>query len=115
MISANMGQYGWGSSDYTDPSGNTWPALGYSYDTNWNYCNLDSGKYRTIRSGSDNGSVYLAGAYTFDNGVEINADIHYWETEANNVYYPYFVQQSYYSGVVVGDDGELLYLSLIHI
>ena len=71
------------------------PALGYSYDTNWNYCNLDSGKYRTIRSGSDNGSVYLAGAYTFDNGVEINADIHYWETEANNVYYPYFVQQNY--------------------
>ena len=39
MITANMGQYGWGSSDYTDPTGTTWPALGYSYDTNWNYCN----------------------------------------------------------------------------
>ena len=39
-----MGEFGWGSSDYTDPTGTTWPALGYSYDTEWNYCNLDTGK-----------------------------------------------------------------------
>ena len=109
MISANMGEYGWGSSDYTDPTGETWPALGYSYDTEWNYCNLDTGKYRTLRSGSDNGSLYLGGSYTLDNGIELTADLHYWETEANNVYYPYFVQQNYYADVVVGDDGELLY------
>ena len=68
-----MGEYGWGSSDYTDPFGETWPALGYSYDTEWNYCNLDTGKYRTLRSGSDNGSLYLGGSYTLDNGIELTS------------------------------------------
>ncbi|MFL2710213.1 MAG: hypothetical protein ACJ0FM_03990 [Gammaproteobacteria bacterium] len=37
-----------------------------------------------------NGSIYLGGTYNFDNGMEFTADLHYWETEADNVYYPYF-------------------------
>ena len=110
MQSDQMQNYGWGSSDYTDPAGNTWPALNRSaYGDNFNYCNLAAGKYRTIRNGADQGSIYFAGSYTLDNGIQLNADIHYWETEADNVYYPYFVQQSYYADVAVADDGTLLY------
>ena len=63
------------------------------------YCNLDAVKYRTVRNGSDRGSAYLAGSYTLENGIQLNADVHYWESEAENVYFPYFVQQAYDSPV----------------
>jgi len=106
-----MKNYGWASDSYTDPEGTVWPGRGLDafYGDDFHYCNLSSGKYRTIRNGSDQGSVYFAGTYTLDNGIELSADVHYWETEADNVYYPYFVQQSYYSSVAVADDGTLLY------
>ena len=104
-----MGNYGWGATDYVDQHGKTWDALGRAaYDMDSKYCNLDASAYTTVRNGYDNGSVYLAGTYNFDNGIELNADVHYWQTELDNVYYPYFVQQSYYSGVVVGNDGQLI-------
>ena len=63
---------------------------------------------RTIRNGNENGSVYLGGSYQFDNGMEFTADVHYWETEADNVYYPYFVQQAYDAGYIINNAGEIL-------
>jgi outer membrane receptor protein involved in Fe transport len=111
MRTDSMQNYGWGQNDYTDPTtGKTWDALGRStYGDNFNYCNIDDGKYSTIRNGSDNASVYLAGTYNFDNGVELTADIHYWDTEVDSVSRPKFVIQNFYAtGGVVGEDGTLL-------
>ncbi len=110
MRTDSMQNYGWGASDYTDPiTGKTWDALGRStYGDNFNYCNLDNGKWSTIRNGSDNASVYVAGTYNFDNGVQITADVHYWETEVDSVSRPKFVIQNYYAtGGVVLEDGTL--------
>ena len=84
-------------------------ALGRStYGDNFNYCNLDNGKWSTIRNGSDNASIYVVGTYNFDNGVQITADVHYWETEVDSVSRPKFVIQNYYAtGGVVLEDGTL--------
>ena len=103
-----MSNYGWGTEDYIGPDGTVWNARNTSYSDNFKYCNIDNSKYRTVRNGYDNGSIYLAGTTTLENGIEINADVHYWETEANNVYYPYFVQQSYYAPAVIGNDGVVI-------
>ena len=72
------------------------------------YCSLDDTKFTTIRNGRENDSIYLAGSYQLDNGIELTADIQYWEEEASNVYRQYFVQQSYDAVVVVNDDGDVL-------
>ena len=93
MFEDNMANYGWAAFGRTERNA---------------YCNLDAIKYRTIRSGRDDGSVYLAGTYNFDNGMEFSADLHYWESEADNVYYPYFVQQSYDAGYIINNAGEIL-------
>ena len=74
----------------------------------YRYCNYDSTKNRTLRNGRIDDSVYLAGSYQLDNGIEITADIQYWQEEADNVYYPYFVQQSYDAVVITNDAGDLL-------
>ena len=108
LISDKMSNYGWGSEDYIGPDGTVWNARNTSYSDNFKYCNIDNSKYRTVRNGFDNGSIYVAGTTTLENGIEINADVHYWETEANNVYYPYFVQQSYYAPAVIGNDGVVI-------
>ena len=93
MFEDNMANYGWAAFGRTERNA---------------YCNLDAIKYRTIRNGNENGSIYLGGTYNFDNGMEFTADLHYWETEADNVYYPYFVQQSYDAGYIINDSGEIL-------
>ena len=93
MFDDNMANYGWAAFGRTERNA---------------YCNLDAVKYRTIRNGNENGSVYLGGTYQFDNGMELTADVHYWETEADNVYYPYFVQQSYDAGYIINNAGEIL-------
>ena len=72
------------------------------------YCNYDSTKNRTLRNGRVDDSIYIAGSYQLDNGIEITADIQYWEEEADNVYFPYFVQQSYDAAVIVNDAGDVL-------
>ncbi|MEL1233173.1 MAG: TonB-dependent receptor, partial [Candidatus Neomarinimicrobiota bacterium] len=72
------------------------------------YCNYDSTKNRTLRNGRVDDSLYLAGSYQLDNGIEITADMQYWEEKADNVYYPYFVQQSYDAAVIVNDAGDVL-------
>ena len=109
MRTDSMYNYGWSTADYTDPyTGKTWPARGTSYGQNFNYCNIDDGKYSTIRNGSENASLYVAGTYNFDNGIELTADIHYWQTEVDSVSRPYFVIQNYYSGVAVDNEGNLL-------
>ena len=72
------------------------------------YCNYDSTKNRTLRNGRVNDSIYVAGSYQLDNGIEIVADIQYWEEEADNVYFPYFVQQSYDAPIIVNDAGDVL-------
>ena len=79
MFDDHMANYGWAAFGRTERNA---------------YCNLDAVKYRTIRNGNEQGSVYLGGTYNFDNGIELTGDIHYWQTEADNVYYPYFVQQN---------------------
>ena len=76
------------------------------------YCNLDIviWKYRTIRNGSE--QWFCISCWNISlliTVLRINADVHYWETEADNVYYPYFVQQSYDAGYIINNDGELLY------
>ena len=53
-------------------------------------------------------SYILLVLITFDNGLELTGDIHYWQTEADNVYYPYFVQQNYDAGYIINNDGEIL-------
>jgi hypothetical protein len=93
MFDDNMANYGWAAFGRTERNA---------------YCNLDAVKYRTIRNGNENGSVYLGGTYQFDNGMEFTADVHYWETEADNVYYPYFVQQAYDAGYIINNAGEIL-------
>ena len=93
MFDDNMANYGWAAFGRTERNA---------------YCNLDAIKYRTIRNGNEAGSVYLGGSYQFDNGMEFTADVHYWETEADNVYYPYFVQQNYDAGYIINNDGEIL-------
>ena len=93
MFDDNMANYGWAVYGRTERNA---------------YCNLDAIKYRTIRNGNEAGSVYLGGSYQFDNGMEFTADVHYWETEADNVYYPYFVQQNYDAGYIINNDGEIL-------
>ena len=103
-----MGNYGWGSTVYTDQSGDTWGPLGRSYDADWKYCNLDASAWTTVRNGYDNNSAYFAGTYTLENGIQLNADVHYWDTELKNDYYPYFVQASYYSSYVIGNDGQII-------
>mgnify|MGYP001596656534 FL=1 len=108
LISDAMGNYGWGSTVYTDQDGDEWGPLGRSYDQDWKYCNLDASAWTTVRNGYDNSSAYLAGTYTLDNGIQLNADIHYWDTELKNDYYPYFVQASYYSSYVIGNDGQII-------
>ena len=61
MRTDSMYNYGWSTADYTDPyTGKTWPARGTSYGQNFNYCNIDDGKYSTIRNGSENASLYVA-------------------------------------------------------
>ena len=72
------------------------------------YCNYDSTKNRTLRNGRVDDSLYIAGSYQLDNGIEITADIQYWEEEADNVYFPYFVQQSYDAPIIVNDAGDIL-------
>ncbi|MBT4995365.1 MAG: TonB-dependent receptor plug domain-containing protein [Hellea sp.] len=108
LISDAMGNYGWGSTVYTDQDGDEWGPLGRSYGEDWKYCNLDASAWTTVRNGYDNSSAYLAGTYTLDNGIQLNADIHYWDTELKNDYYPYFVQASYYSSYVIGNDGQII-------
>ena len=108
LISDAMGNYGWGSTVYTDQDGDEWGPLGRSYDQDWKYCNLDASAWTTVRNGYDNSSAYLAGTYTLDNGIQLNADIHYWDTELKNDYYPYFVQANYYSSYVIGNDGQII-------
>ncbi|MDA8854155.1 TonB-dependent receptor [Gammaproteobacteria bacterium] len=108
LISDAMGNYGWGSTVYTDQDGDEWGPLGRSYGEDWKYCNLDASAWTTVRNGYDNSSAYLAGTYTLDNGIQLNADIHYWDTELKNDYYPYFVQASYYSSAVIGNDGQII-------
>lgn len=103
-----MGNYGWGSTVYTDADGDTWGPLGRSYDQDWKYCNMDASAWTTVRNGYDNNSAYLAGTYTLENGIQLNADVHYWDTELKNDYYPYFVQASYYASAVVGNDGVII-------
>jgi hypothetical protein len=93
MFDDHMANYGWAAFGRTERNA---------------YCNLDAIKYRTIRNGNEQGSVYLGGTYNFENGLELTADIHYWETEADNVYYPYFVQQNYDAGYIINNDGEIL-------
>ena len=93
MFDDHMANYGWAAYGRTERNA---------------YCNLDAIKYRTIRNGNEAGSVYLGGSYQFDNGMEFTADVHYWETEADNVYYPYFVQQNYDAGYIINNDGEIL-------
>ena len=77
LISDKMSNYGWGSEDYIGPDGTVWNARNTSYSDNFKYCNIDNSKYRTIRNGFDNGSIYVAGTTTLENGIEINADVHY--------------------------------------
>ena len=108
LISDAMGNYGWGSTVYTDQDGDEWGPLGRSYGEDWKYCNLDASAWTTVRNGYDNSSAYLAGTYTLDNGIQLNADIHYWDTELKNDYYPYFVQANYYSSYVIGNDGQII-------
>ena len=93
MFDDHMANYGWAAFGRTERNA---------------YCNLDAIKYRTIRNGNEQGSVYLGGTYNFDNGIELTGDIHYWQTEADNVYYPYFVQQNYDAGYIINNDGEIL-------
>ena len=46
MFDDNMANYGWAAFGRTERNA---------------YCNLDAVKYRTIRNGNENGSVYLGG------------------------------------------------------
>jgi outer membrane receptor protein involved in Fe transport len=103
-----MGNYGWGSTVYTDQSGDTWGPLGRSYGADWKYCNLDASAWTTVRNGYDNNSAYFAGTYTLENGIQLNADVHYWDTELKNDYYPYFVQTSYDGRAAFTDDGGII-------
>ena len=48
MFDDNMANYGWAAFGRTERNA---------------YCNLDAVKYRTIRNGNENGSVYLGGTY----------------------------------------------------
>jgi iron complex outermembrane receptor protein len=93
MFEDNMANYGWAAFGRTERNA---------------YCNLDAVKYRTVRNGSDRGSAYLAGSYTLENGIQLNADVHYWESEAENVYFPYFVQQAYDAPYIINNNGEIL-------
>jgi len=70
------------------------------------YCNYDATKNRTIRNGRTNHSLYLAGSYQFENGIELTGDLHYFEEEADNVYYPYFVQQQYAATQITNNNGD---------
>ena len=112
---------GTGGTYYPDMMGSTNTCEDLSMDTDdlnnyrpyvpvgvYRYCNYDSTKNRTLRNGRIDDSVYLAGSYQLDNGIEITADIQYWQEEADNVYYPYFVQQSYDAVVITNDAGDLL-------
>ena len=103
-----MGNYGWGQTVYTDPQGDTWGPLGRSYGADWKYCNLDASAWTTVRNGYDNNSAYLAGSYTLENGIQLNADVHYWDTELKNDYYPYFVQAAYDGRAAFTDDGGII-------
>ncbi|MDB2503920.1 TonB-dependent receptor [Gammaproteobacteria bacterium] len=103
-----MGNYGWGQTVYTDPQGDTWGPLGRSYGADWKYCNLDASAWTTVRNGYDNNSAYLAGSYTLENGIQLNADVHYWDTELKNDYYPYFVQAQYDGRYALTDDGGII-------
>ena len=112
---------GTGGTYYPDMMGSTNTCEDLSMDTDdlnnyrpyvpvgvYRYCNYDSTKNRTLRNGRIDDSVYLAGSYQLDNGIEITADIQYWQEEADNVYFPYFVQQSYDAVVITNDAGDLL-------
>jgi hypothetical protein len=72
------------------------------------YCNLDASAWTTVRNGYDNNSAYFAGTYTLENGIQLNADVHYWDTELKNDYYPYFVQASYDGRAAFTDDGGII-------
>jgi len=74
----------------------------------WKYCNLDASAWTTVRNGYDNNSAYFAGTYTLENGIQLNADVHYWDTELKNDYYPYFVQTSYDGRAAFTDDGGII-------
>jgi len=112
-----MGNYGWGSKFTQIQVETLWGPLGRSYGADWKYCNLDASAWTTVRNGYDNNSAYFAGTYTLENGIQLNADVHYWDTELKNDYYPYFVQHSHTmeeqlctddGGIIAYSDGKLL-------
>jgi outer membrane cobalamin receptor len=102
-----MENYGWGSEPYTDPSGDVWRPQN-RFGPTFKYCNLDASAWTTVRNGYDNNSAYFAGTYTLENGIQLNADVHYWDTELKNDYYPYFVQTSYDGRAAFTDDGGII-------
>ena len=102
-----MENYGWGSEPYTDPSGDVWRPQN-RFGPTFKYCNLDASAWTTVRNGYDNNSAYFAGTYTLENGIQLNADVHYWDTELKNDYYPYFVQASYDGRAAFTDDGGII-------
>jgi len=69
---------------------------------------MDASAWTTVRNGYDNNSAYLAGSYTLDNGIQLNADVHYWDTELKNDYYPYFVQVQYDGVAAFTNDGGII-------
>jgi outer membrane cobalamin receptor len=102
-----MENYGWGTEPYTDPSGDVWRPQN-RFGPTFKYCNLDASAWTTVRNGYDNNSAYFAGTYTLENGIQLNADVHYWDTELKNDYYPYFVQTSYDGRAAFTDDGGII-------
>jgi len=102
-----MENYGWGTEPYTDPSGDVWRPQN-RFGPTFKYCNLDASAWTTVRNGYDNNSAYFAGTYTLENGIQLNADVHYWDTELKNDYYPYFVQASYDGRAAFTDDGGII-------
>ncbi|MBL6903774.1 MAG: TonB-dependent receptor [SAR86 cluster bacterium] len=102
-----MENYGWGTEPYTDPSGDVWGPQN-RFGPTFKYCNLDASAWTTVRNGYDNNSAYFAGTYTLENGIQLNADVHYWDTELKNDYYPYFVQASYDGRAAFTDDGGII-------
>ncbi|MDA9920927.1 TonB-dependent receptor [Gammaproteobacteria bacterium] len=102
-----MENYGWGTEPYTDPSGDVWRPQN-RFGPTFKYCNLDAAAWTTVRNGYDNNSAYFAGTYTLENGIQLNADVHYWDTELKNDYYPYFVQASYDGRAAFTDDGGII-------
>jgi outer membrane cobalamin receptor len=107
LISDAMENYGWGTEPYTDPSGDVWRPQN-RFGPTFKYCNLDASAWTTVRNGYDNNSAYFAGTYTLENGIQLNADVHYWDTELKNDYYPYFVQTSYDGRAAFTDDGGII-------